>query len=176
MKRIVYPLVALLMAIVFSGCAAAQDAPKGNLIYCSYSEDKVGGLGKSYCELIADPGIAPKVHVVLDHDCFHSPERSAEYEVDTEVVSKLQEILLKGKVYQLNGYYVDEDMCGGTIYRIYMEYDSGDKVNARWYGHGIKAEAWEAFGLISNYFSPWRTRTEAPEASEVSEEPGDSVK
>ncbi|MBR4809985.1 MAG: hypothetical protein IK031_06875 [Bacteroidales bacterium] len=154
-----FPL--LIMAMALFGTAAAQTAPAGRLIYCSYSETGVAGLGKSYCELIADPGSGPEVHVVLDHDCFYAEERSSTTKVGTDVVEKLQQALADARVYELNGYYVDEDMTGGTIYRIYMEYDSGDKVNARWYGHGIKPEAWAAYHLILNYFEPWRSKLEA---------------
>ena len=46
------------MGSMLSGCGAA--APRGAesdvLVYCSYSATHHGGLGKDYCELIADPG------------------------------------------------------------------------------------------------------------------------
>ena len=156
------------MATAFCSCAAAQKAPGGKLIYCSYSETRVAGLGKSYCELIADPGSAPSVHVVLDRDCSYASERTATYEVNADAVRRMQDALANAKVYELDGYYVDEAMTGGTIYRIYMEYDSGEKVNAQWYGHDIKEEALASYGMIYRFFEPWRSKTEA---IEVSDEP-----
>lgn len=155
--------IVLLMAMSLCGCAAAQTAPSGNLVYCSYSDTRVAGLGKSYCELIADTDSVPKVHVVLDHDCNYAPERSATYEVGADLAKQLKAELEKAKVYELDGYYVDESITGGTIYRIYMEYDSGEKINARWYGQDIKPEAWEAYALISRFFTEWREKTEAIE-------------
>lgn len=140
--------------------AACAQAPSGALIYCSYSETRVGGLGKSFCELIADTDSIPKVRVVLDKDCFYAPERSATYTVDASIAPVLKEELAGANVHELNGYYVDEDMTGGTIYRIYMEYDSGEKINAQWYGHDIKPEALAAYALIYRFFEPWRGRTD----------------
>ncbi|NLZ19793.1 MAG: hypothetical protein GXY24_05975 [Bacteroidales bacterium] len=56
----------LIMAIGAFGLIACQaKVPKGNLIYCSYASSGSAGLGKDYCELIADPGKAPVVRVVL---------------------------------------------------------------------------------------------------------------
>ena len=55
-------------------------------------------------------------------------------------------------------------MSGGHTYRIYMEYSSGRKVNAQWYGHDIKPEALSAYGMIKSFFNPWRER--AYQASE----------
>ena len=145
---------------MFSGCAAAQGGPAGKLVYCSYSETGVAGLGKNYCELIADTDSEPKVVVVLDQDCRFADVRKAEYPVGPELADSLQAKLAAAEVYKLNGYSVDEPMTGGTVYRIYMEYDSGEKVNAHWYGHDIKPEAWDAFHLIRRFFDPWRSRTE----------------
>ncbi|MBO4566561.1 MAG: hypothetical protein J5695_04985 [Bacteroidales bacterium] len=161
MKRVVSFLLCLMTASLITGCAAAQNAPKGKLIYCSYSETRVAGLGKSYCELIADTDSIPKVHVVLDHDCMYAPERSATYEVDASLAAQFKDALEKNKVYELNGYYVEENITGGTIYRIYMEYDSGEKINARWYGHDISPDAEAAYGLIYSLFAPWRSQAEA---------------
>ena len=147
------------MAIGLFGTACSAQAPKGKLTYCSYSSTGMAGLGKDYCELIADPGSAPKVVVALDLDNrFGDPEIRAEYPVGQEVVDSLQAMLAKAEVYKLDGYNVDEAMEGGHAYRIYQEYDSGDTVNARWYGHGIKSEALAAYSMIESFFEPWRAQ------------------
>ena len=86
------------MAVAISGCAMAQQAPRGNLIYCSYSATRVAGLGKSYCELIADPGTPPKVNVVLDRECHYADERTGTYEVGGDVVQCLASSLEKAEV------------------------------------------------------------------------------
>lgn len=159
-------ITSIFMAVAISGCAMAQQAPRGNLIYCSYSATRVAGLGKSYCELIADPGTAPKVNVVLDRECHYADERTGTYEVGADVVQGLASALEKAEVYKLNGYNVDEPITGGTIYRIYMEYDSGDKVNARWYGQHIDPDAVASYNMIFRFFEPWRSKVDpAPDAN-----------
>ena len=67
-------------------------------------------------------------------------------------------MLADAKVYTLNGYSVEEHMNGGTTYRIYQEYDSGEKINAHWYGHDIKPEARSAYHMIESFFQPWRSQ------------------
>ena len=151
-----------IMAIGLFGTACSAQAPQGKLIYCSYSSTGMAGLGKDYCELIADKDSIPKVVVALDLDNrFGDPEIRAEFPVGQEVVDSLQEMLAKGKVYKLNGYNVDEAMEGGRAYRIYQEYDSGEKVNARWYGHGISSDALAAYNMIERFFEPWRAKARA---------------
>ena len=148
-----------ILATALFGAACSAQAPQGKLIYCSYSSTGAAGLGKNYCELIADKDSIPKVVVALDLDNrFGYPEIHAEYPVGQEVVDSLQEMLAKNKVYQLDGYNVDELIDGGRAYRIYQEYDSGDTVNARWYGHGIKSEALAAYSMIESFFEPWRAQ------------------
>ena len=155
MKRI---LLLCLMASLFS-CAWAGK-PGGKLVYCSYSATGVAGMGKNYCELVADPGTDPRIVVVLNHDCRFAPESRAEFPACAAYVKDLQEKLEKAQVYELDGYNVDESITGGTIYRIYMEYDSGEKINASWYGHDIKPAALAAYSLIEKWFAPWRSRLE----------------
>ena len=141
------------------GTSCFAQAPKGRLTYCSYSRTGAAGLGKDYCELIADPGKTPKVVVALDlGNRFGKPETHAEYEVGEELVDSLSKMLADAKVYKLNGYNVDEHISGGHSYRIYQEYDSGEKINARWYGHKIKSEALSAYHMIEAFFRPWRTQ------------------
>ena len=141
----------------------SRSAPKGKLTYCSYSDTRVAGLGKDYCELIADEGTEPVIHVRLNVGNDMMPEgsdRKGDFTVDAATVESLREKLAEGKVHKLNGYDVEEGLCGGTIYRIYMEYSSGEKINARWHGHTIKDEAWAAYYLIRKFFAPWREKVD----------------
>ena len=150
------------MVFLASGLCCSAQAPKGKLTYCSYSCTGAAGLGKDYCELIADPGKTPKVVVVLDFgNRFGNPVINAEYAVGQDVVDSMQAMLESAKVYELNGYSVEEHMAGGHTYRIYQEYDSGEKINARWYGHNIKQEAWSAYHMIANFFKPWVSQARA---------------
>ena len=157
MKPLFIILIALALLAIGTSCFA--QAPKGELIYCSYSRTGAAGLGKDYCELIADPGQTPKVVVALDvGNRFEKPEIHAEYPVGKEVVDSLSKMLADAKVYKLNGYSVDEHIAGGYSFRIYQEYASGEKINAHWYGHNIKSEALSAYHMIEVFFRPWRER------------------
>lgn len=150
-------MIALGFLAIGTPCLA--QAPKGELIYCSYSRTGAAGLGKDYCELIADPVQTPKVVVALDvGNRFEKPETHAEYPVGKEVVDSLRKMLADAKVYKLNGYSVDEHIAGGYSYRIYQKYGSGEKINARWYGHNIKSEAIFAYNMIAAFFRPWREK------------------
>ena len=147
------------MALGLLGCGLLSHKPKGDLIYCSYSCRGAAGLGSDYCELIADVGTTPKVVVVLDEDNrFGNPVIKREFQVDKSVVDSLAKILLDIKAYTLNGYHLEEPICGGHSYRIHMEYSSGDKVNAFWYGHKVKDKAIIAYNQIEHFFTPWRTQ------------------
>ena len=168
MKRLL--LILLIMIPVIDGCGTAgktnatattettAEGPKGELVYCSFSETRNGGLGKDYCELVADPGTVPEVRVrmnVNNHMEGEEAARKAEYKVTPGVVKDLQRKLAEAKVYSLDGYSLDEQLCGGATYRIYMEYSSGESVNAIWFGHEVKPEAVSAYGLIERFFQPW---------------------
>lgn len=162
MKKLLY--LVLVMALGLFGCGTSAQPPQGKLVYCSYSCTGVAGLGKDFCELVADPGEEPKVVVALHLDNrFGDPEIRKEFPVTAEVVDSLQTLLSGAEVYRLNGYNVDEEMTGGHIYRIYQEYDSGEKINARWYGHNIQPEAWAAYAMIERFFEPWRAQADTPE-------------
>lgn len=153
--------VILMMAIGLSVASCQAGAPKGRLIYCSYACAGTAGLGKDYCELIADPGTEPKVRVVLHQgNRFEDPEIREEYPVSEEEIAALQDWLAANKVYKLAGYNLDEAITGGYAHRIYMEYDSGVKVDARWYGNNIKPLAISAYNYIEAFFTPWRDRAE----------------
>lgn len=138
--------------------SSTNETPKAELIYCSFSETRHGGLGKDYCELIADPGTKAQIKVRLNIGNHLEGEESAvsqDFTVRKKDVRALQDKLEEGKVKELNGYYLDEQMTGGATYRIYMEYSDGEKINASWFGHEVKAEAWAAYNMIVKYFRPW---------------------
>lgn len=147
--------ILLLMAIL--GCGVLAHRPEGELIYCSYRCAGAAGLGTDYCELIADLDSVPKVVVVLNADNrFGDPVIRRSYPVERSVVDSLAGILAQEKVYKLDGYRLEEPICGGHSYRIYMEYSSGDKVDARWYGIHVKDRAIAAYNRIERFFAPWR--------------------
>ena len=160
--------ILLIMAIGLLGLTACQaKTPKGKLIYCSYAASGSAGLGKDYCELIADPGTEPVVRVVLrEGNRFGDPEIHEEYPVTPEQIASLQEWLQSNKVYKLDGYRLDEAITGGYAHRIYMEYDSGDKVDARWYGSKVKDLAIKAYNYIEFFFRPWVERAEKEHPAE----------
>jgi len=163
----------LLMAFSLFGCGSLAQKPKGDLIYCSYSRNGAAGLGKDYCELIADVDSVPKVVVVLNEENrFDDPVIKRTYPVDKSVVDSLYQILAGQKVYQLNGYRVEEPICGGYSYRIYMEYSSGEKINAFWYGNKIKDKAIRAYNTIEHFFTPWRNKAKEDEKA-LKDEPVD---
>ena len=159
-------VVSLLMVSVFSSCAIAN-GPKGKLIYCSYASVGAGAIGTEYCELIADPGTDPKVVVVIDADCHFADERRCEYPVDAAVVDSLQQKLAAIKVWKLDGYSYEEPITGGYAHRIHVEYDSGEKITARWYGHGVKDAVVNAYGIIAKFLSPWRDKLDADQPQKL---------
>ena len=147
----------LMMVMGLLGCCLMQAKPKGDLVYCSYACHGAAGLGSDYCELIADVPDSAKVVVVLDEgNRFGNPVIRREFPVEKSVVDSLAQILQEEKVYRLNGYRLEEPICGGHSYRIHMEYSSGDKVTAYWYGHKVKDKAIIAYNIIERFFAPWR--------------------
>ena len=157
--RIVILISALLMAMN----SFSQEAPKGKLIYCSYAADHHAGLGKDYCELIADEGEEPKVVVSLYNNCHYKDAVKKTFPVTAAEVEKMQQMLEKEQVYKLNGYNHYEMLEGGTTYRIYQEYlfeGNVTKVDVRWSGHEIKPEAMSAYAMIERFFDPWRSQVE----------------
>jgi len=160
MGSFVNKLLIFMAVLPFCFSCGAQ-APKGNLIYCSYAEAGSAGLGKEYCELFADKDTTPKVAVsMMVGNRFGDPEIHQEYPVDAEVVEKLQAGLAELKVYKYNGYNLEEAITGGYAYRLYMEYDSGEKINIRWYGNGVKDGVQKAYNFVFLFFEPWRSRAE----------------
>ncbi len=129
-----------------TGCA--QKAPRGRLIYCSYSENRHAGLGKSYCELIADNLDSAKISARYDIDCHFAEETRKEVSVDAEAVAKLEELLKQQEVWKLDGYHKEELIDGGTTHRFHIEYSDGTKVTASWYAHSPKQAAQTAYNTI----------------------------
>lgn len=151
----------LAMALSFLGITGACKAPEGALIYCSYASSGSAGLGKEYCELIADPGTQPKVVVAMRiGNRFGDPEIREEFPVDSAAVERLQAALAELKVHRLDGYHVEEPITGGYAHRIHIEYASGEKITADWYGHSIKDSAIAAYNRIERFFAPWREMAE----------------
>jgi len=146
--------ILLTMTTLLSSCLG-QARPEGRLTYCSCARNGAAGLGRDYCELIADEGTTPKIVVVRNEDCRFMESTRGEFEVDETVVEELQKLLEDNKVYKLNGYRLEEPITGGHSYRIYQEYSGGDKVNAFWYGSHVKDAAIKAYYLIFNFFKPW---------------------
>ena len=125
------------------------DFPEGRMIYCSCAYTNyglpAGNIRHSYYALIADEGVEPKVVYCEERD--GDPEK-CEYRATEEDVSELTSILRERDVFELNGYNVDEPMTGGTSYRIYMEFSTGEKLNATWYAEKPLALATETYGTI----------------------------
>lgn len=141
-----------------SSTPSAKPAPGGKLIYCSCSETRAAGGGKSYYELIADPGMTPKVVAVINKDNhFDLPQGHFEFETERKTVEELHTELMKRELHELDGYNLEEDITGGAAYRIYLEYSSGEKVNIRWHGHGVPGKVLSAYNYLESFFSRWDT-------------------
>ena len=127
----------------------AQESLKSKLIYCSCSCTNhglpAGEISRSYYELIADEGAAPKVVYCEIRD--GEPEKT-EYPATEQDVANLYQKLHDMGAFELDGYHVDEAMTGGSTYRIYMEFSNGNKVNATWFTHDPKPLAAETYAVI----------------------------
>lgn len=156
-------IILAFMAMLLSAQGMSACGPEGRLIYCSYSQTRHGGLGKTYCELVADPGITPVIHARVNQGSHFEPASRGDFEVDAAVRDSLETKLREIKVWELDGYNVEENMTGGATYRIYLEFSSGEKINATWYGHDIKDEALKAYGMIKRFFAPWMAKAEPEE-------------
>ena len=128
---------------------AKEDFPEGRLIYCSCAYTNyglpAGNIRHSYYALIADEGVEPKVVYCEERD--GDPEK-CEYRATEEDISELTRVLRERDVFELNGYNVDEPMTGGTSYRIYMEFSTGEKLNATWFAEKPLPLATETYGTI----------------------------
>lgn len=122
------------------------------LIYCSCSYTHhglpVGEISYSFYALIADEG--KPIHIDYYED-RGSSNNKVEYPATEKDVCELAHLLKELKVEDFNGYNEEELMCGGTTYRIYMEYSDGKKLEARWLTQHPKPEAAAAYGEINNF-------------------------
>lgn len=138
--------------------APKEEAPKAadTVIYCSYASSGSAGLGKEYCEFIADPGTEPKV-VVNDRigNRFGDPEIHKEYPISEDKIAELEAIVSDRKVKKLDGYDYEEPITGGYAHRVHIEYASGQSVTFRFYGHNVKQLAYDTFRQIELFFYPW---------------------
>lgn len=134
------------------------------VIYCSYASTGSAGLGKEYCEFIADPGTEPKV-LVNDRigNRFGDPEIHKEYPISEEKIAELQDILSDRKIKKLDGYDYEEPITGGYAHRVHIEYASGESVTFRFYGHDVKQLAYDTFRQIEVFFYPWLKKAQEEE-------------
>ena len=147
------------MAIGTINGAVLDEQPKGELTYCGYRNEGIAGLGTDYCFFEVDSSGVAKICVVLNEDNrFGDPVIERTYSVDRSIVDSLGLELYREEILNLDGYNVDEAMCGGRAYSFGIRYSSGERVRAYWYGHEIKTEALKAYGTIERFFDPWRER------------------
>ena len=133
----------------------AQDAPKPQLIYCSYADERVAHMGTNFCELIADEGSTPQVVAVKNRDCHFAEEKKGVYEITPATVAQLQEILQQNSINNIDGYNMDSHIEGGHEYRIHVEYSSGKKIHAQWHTNSPDNNAVAAYAVIEHFFAPW---------------------
>ena len=131
----------------------AQTTPKAKLIYCSCAETPYGvpDKGKDYYELIADEGKTPRVVKCTDAGTNFAVKK--DYNVTEDDVKRMQQILQDLDVGKLNGYNKNEDMTGGSSFRVYMEYADGSNINATWYTHQPTDLAVKTYNTILNTLS-----------------------
>ncbi|MBR6894028.1 MAG: hypothetical protein IKN15_12500 [Bacteroidaceae bacterium] len=125
--------------------------PEAQLIYCSCAETPFGvpDRGKTYYELVADVGKAPKVIVCTNAGMEN--ETKKEYPVTETQVTNLQLMLQRMDVSDIDGYNQDDRLMGGSLYRVYMEYADGKKINATWQAEKPRSEAEKAYSTILSY-------------------------
>ncbi|MBO4564743.1 MAG: hypothetical protein J5720_04860 [Bacteroidaceae bacterium] len=161
MKQKLFMLIVLVM-VCLTGWA--QETPKAQLIYCSCSETPHGvpDKGKDFYELVADPGTTPKVVKCTDAGMEHMTK--TEYNVTAADVKRMQQLLQDLDVGKLKDYNQEEDMMGGSTYRVYMEYADGSKINATWLAHHPRQLAEQTYAVILRNLSLLCTeRTKTPE-------------
>lgn len=140
--------------------SSAAGYPEGKMVYCSCAYTHhglpVGTLQRSYYELIADEGKAPKV--VYFESRGSNDDKKTEYRATQKDVTQLSNILRDLKIFKINGYQADEQMMGGTTYRIHMEFSSGEKLHASWCTSHPDGLASEAYATILRYMEKMAER------------------
>ena len=134
---------------------AVIEPPKGNLVYCSYSIDRPAGGGYSYCDITLDND-TPAVVVNRDRNCRFAQNQVRSFDdFEPEQVEALQQLIIENRYYLLNNYKQIEAIPGAPTYRIHIEFDSGEKITARWCTKKPRPEAQHAFEQIQSFFAPW---------------------
>ena len=158
MRKRLYLLIALTMCI--SG-VYAQFEPKGNLVYCSIVDEGVAHMGTDIGTLTVESGKMPKIETVLHERCHFAERISGEYEVSPKVVKDLQKLILENNLYAINNYVEEEMIEGGHEYSIYIKYDSGDVISARWHTTSPNPGVSKAYTILKDFFDPWFKKLES---------------
>ena len=151
-------LIACLMLTTFAVAWAQTPAPKGKLIYCSYANTRNDGWGRHFCELVNENG--KTTVVVYENTREMSKPDERHYEVTADVADSLEKIIRDNKYYEIDGYKVFDSMMGGSTKRVYMEFDTGEHINAEWFAEKPNPQAVSAYAAIARFFLPWNDRAE----------------
>ena len=106
--------------------------PTGELVECGWSsESTVPGRGGEYGCLSIHEGQDP-VLTIGESSSTPGGNKEKKYIVTAEDVQILNELIIKEKVYKIDGYN-GEDMSGmSPMKRVYLKYDNGVIYQARW--------------------------------------------
>lgn len=140
--------------------------PTGRLIYCSYSKSSPAGGGKDYCELINENG---KIEVVahFNIDSRFADEIEQTFTATEADVEALEALLKDIKVWQLSeSAKAEQEEPGATRYRIYQEYESGERPNSVWYTHSGTQAQRAAYNAIEAFFAKWASLLPTPKPTE----------
>jgi hypothetical protein len=150
MKKLLILSLALLAVI---SANAATEAPKGHMIYCSYANTRNDGWGRNFCELVHENGKTTVVVYSYNRQMAQPDERH--YEVSDQVANQLETLVRENKFYEIDGYKVIEHMMGGSTKRVYMEFETGEHINAEWFAEKPDQLAESAYSAIAKFFVPW---------------------
>lgn len=163
-------LIACFVLTSFAAAWAQTPAPEGNIIYCSYANTRNDGWSRHFCELVNENG---KTTVVV-YDYNHGMEQPDErhYEVTADVAEQMEAMIRENKYYEIDGYKVFDSMMGGSTKRVYMEFSTGEHINAEWFAEKPNPLAVSAYADIAKFFQPWveKAEQERNEARSQSEE------
>lgn len=151
-------LIACLLLTTFVTSWAATEAPKGHIIYCSYSNTRNDGWGRHFCELINENGKTTVVVYLYNRDMAKPDERH--YEVTADVANQMETLVRDNKYYEIDGYKVFDSMMGGSTKRVYMEFETGEHINAEWFAEKPLPLAVSAYQAIAHFFTPWVEKAE----------------
>jgi hypothetical protein len=146
-------LIACFLLATVVTTAAATEAPKGNIIYCCYANTRNDGWGRHFCELINEKGKTTVVVYYYNRNMEKPDERH--YEVGAEVAEQMEAMIREKKYYEIDGYKVIEHMMGGSTKRVYMEFSTGEHINAEWFAEKPDKLAESAYLDIVEFFKPW---------------------